>query len=151
MVVVSLRDEGLPNAMVAAWHMPVSINPPILALSIAPDRFTHRLIEKTGEFTVNIPPPSLLEKVKVVGSISGKTHDKSTLFRFVRGINVKTPIIEESLGAIECRLHRIVEMGDHSVIFGEALSVRAREFNQVWLSSPLLHLGGTKYAKFVDL
>ncbi|MCX8182035.1 MAG: flavin reductase family protein [Candidatus Methanomethyliaceae archaeon] len=147
-IVVALRDDDLPNAMVAAWHMPVSSNPPILALAIAPDRFTHGLIEKRGEFTVNIPPPSLLDRVKIAGSISGRLHDKSKLFKFIKGTSIKTPIIDESLGAMECRLHRILEMGDHSIILGNVLATRAKKFEEVWLLSPLLHLGGTKYVKF---
>ncbi|MDH5810974.1 MAG: flavin reductase family protein [Candidatus Methanomethylicaceae archaeon] len=150
-IVVALRDDNVPNAMVAAWHMPVSSNPPILALSIAPDRLTHQLIEKRGEFTVNIPPPSFLEKIKIAGSISGRIHDKSKLFKFVQGASIKTPIIDESMGAIECRLHRILEVGDHSIILGDVLAARAKNFKEVWLSSPLMHLGGTKYVKFEDL
>jgi len=150
-IVVTLRDDDKPNAMVVAWHTPVSLNPPILALSIAPDRLTHRLIEKRGEFTLNIPSPALLEKVKTVGSVSGKSYDKSTTFNFTKGTIIKTPIIDESMGAIECKLHKILEMGDHSIILGEVVAARAKSFDGIWLSSPLLHLGGTKYVKFGGL
>jgi len=146
-VVVTLREDESPNAMVAAWHMPVSLDPPILALSVAPGRFSRQLIEKRGEFTVNVPPPSLLEKVKKAGTLSGKFHDKSALFKFVKGTSIETPIIDECIGAIECKLHQILEMGDHSVIFGDVMAARARSFDEVWLSSPLLHLGGAKYIK----
>ena len=150
-IVVTLRDDDKPNAMVVAWHTPVSQTPPILALSIAPDRLTHRLIEKRGEFTINIPSPVLLEKVKTAGAVSGKSYDKSTIFNFISGAIIKTPIIEESMGAIECKLHKILEMGDHSIVLGEVVAARAKGFNGIWLSSPLLHLGGTKYVKFGEL
>ncbi|MGQ9759689.1 MAG: flavin reductase family protein [Candidatus Methanomethylicaceae archaeon] len=151
LVVVALKDDGLPNAMVAAWHMPVTVNPPVLALSIAPDRLTYRLIQSGGEFTVNIPPPSLLDKVKKSGTFSGRSRNKSTLFGYVKGSKIKTPVIAESMGSIECTLNRIIEMGDHSIVLGNVVAVRARDFDDVWLSSPLLHLGGIKYVTFRDL
>lgn len=147
-IIVALRRDNLPNPMIAAWHMPVSINPPILAVSIAPTRYTHTLIQESGEFTVNIPSPSLLDKVIKAGTTSGKLYDKSGLFRFTKSTKLRTPIIDECIGAIECKLIRIIEIGDHSIILGQVEAVSARDFNGVWKISPLLHVGGDKYSVF---
>ncbi|MCD6469793.1 flavin reductase, partial [Candidatus Bathyarchaeota archaeon] len=38
--------EGKANIITLAWLMPVSINPPLVAVSIAPRRYSHRLIEE---------------------------------------------------------------------------------------------------------
>jgi len=145
-LIVTLREDGLPNVMVAAWHTPVSIKPPILAVSIAPGRLTHRLIQNAGEFTVNIPDASLIKEVKIAGSKSGASYDKSKLFRYVPGLRVRTPVIKNALGCIECTLNRILEMGDHSVVFGNVVAAYAKGFKEVWISSsPLLHLGSDYY------
>jgi len=145
-LIVSLREDGLPNVMVAAWHTPVSVNPPILAVAIAPGRFTHTLIERSGEFTVNIPDLPLLPKVRLAGSRSGAAFDKSRLFRYVPAAKVKAPVIGEAIGSIECRLNRLIGVGDHSIILGDVVHASARGFDGVWRSSsPLLHAGTTRY------
>ncbi|MDH5806266.1 MAG: flavin reductase family protein [Candidatus Methanomethylicaceae archaeon] len=147
-IIVALKKDGSPNSMIAAWHMPVSINPPILAVSISPNRYTHKLILESGEFTINIPSPLLLDKVIKAGTISGKFYDKSGLFNFIKSTKLKTPIIEECMGSIECMVIRGMEVGDHSIILGKVVAVNAKDFDEVWKTSPLLHLGGDKYAIF---
>lgn len=146
-LVTALRDDGLPNTMVAAWHTPVSINPPILAVAIAPARATHRLILDTEEFTMSIPDESLMDKVLVAGSATGKTLDKSRLFNYAAGEKTRTPVIRDALGSIECTLNRVIEMGDHSVFFGNVVAAYAMHMDEVWSgASPLLHLGSSHYA-----
>ncbi|MCS7097896.1 MAG: flavin reductase family protein [Candidatus Methanomethyliaceae archaeon] len=147
-IIVALKEDNLPNPMIAAWHMPVSINPPILAISIAPTRYTHKLIQESGEFTINIPSPSLLNRVIKAGTISGKLYDKSGLFKFIKSTKLRTPIIDECMGAIECTLIRSTEIGDHSLILGQVVAVNAKDFDGVWKTSPLLHIGGDKYSIF---
>jgi flavin reductase (DIM6/NTAB) family NADH-FMN oxidoreductase RutF len=145
-LIVTLREDGLPNVMVAAWHTPVSVKPPIVAISIAPRRMTHGLIQKSGEFTVNIPDALLIKKVKIAGSRSGESYDKAKLFSYVPGRRVRTPVIKNALGCIECTLNRILKMGDHSLVFGNVVAVSAKGFKEVWTSSsPLLHLGSNYY------
>lgn len=147
-LIVTLRVDMLPNVMAAAWHTPVSVNPPILAVCIAPNRLTHKLLQNGGEFTINIPPPSLQGKVEIAGYNSGLNYDKSKLFHYVPATKVNVPIIEEALGTIECRVNRILEMGDHSVVFGNVVAANAKGFGEVWKStSPLLHLGSNFFTE----
>jgi flavin reductase (DIM6/NTAB) family NADH-FMN oxidoreductase RutF len=146
-LVTALRGDERPNTMVAAWHTPVSINPPILAVAIAPLRTSHDLIMKSEEFTLSIPDESMIKKVLVAGSTTGYGFDKSELFNYRKGQKIRTPIITEALGNIECTLNRVIAIGDHSVFFGNVVAASAREFKGVWLgSSPLLHLGDESYA-----
>ncbi len=141
-IIVSLKPDGKPNAMVATWHTPISMNPPILAVAIAPSRMTHRLIQNSGEFTLNIPDKTLLEKVETAGYNSGETMNKSALFKYVPSSVLKTPMIEDAIGVIECKLNRMLEVGDHSVVFGNVVGASAKGFGEVWKTSyPLLHLG----------
>jgi flavin reductase (DIM6/NTAB) family NADH-FMN oxidoreductase RutF len=145
-LIVTLREDGQPNVMVAAWHTPVSIKPPILAVAIAPGRMTYRLIQKTGEFTINVPSASLIKEVKIAGSKSGAIYDKVRLFSYAPALRVKTPIIRNAIGHIECTLNKILKMGDHSLVFGNVLAAYAKGFKEVWISpSPLLHLGSKYY------
>ncbi len=145
-LVVALRDDGRPNVMPAAWHTPVSVNPPVLAVCISPLRYTHSLILKNREFTVNIPDLSVKAAVVEAGSKSGRESDKSSLFNFAPPAKIKTPLIDGAIGAIECELSQAIDVGDHTVFFGDVVACRAKGFGEVWKGkSPLLHLGSSFY------
>ncbi|MDI9643993.1 MAG: flavin reductase family protein [Candidatus Verstraetearchaeota archaeon] len=145
-LVVTLKEDMRPNVMVAAWHTPVSVRPPIVGVCIAPSRLTHLLIHRNREFTLNIPDLSMKDKVEAAGSSSGRDFDKSTLFKFAPSVKIRTPVIEGAIGVVECELGRTIDVGDHSVIFGNVVSCRAKGFWEVWRSeSPLLHLGSNFY------
>ncbi len=60
-ILVTAKHEGTINLMTAAWCMPVSKKPPMLAVAIGHSRFTHGLIIKSGEFSVCIPGRDLVE------------------------------------------------------------------------------------------
>lgn len=149
-LVTALDANNKPNTMVAAWHMPVSMNPPLVAVAISPLRHTHDLILASSEFTVCIPGKSMLRQVEYVGTVSGRTKDKSLSFKYAKAEKVRAPVIRDCLGYIECSLRRVEEMGDHSVFFGDVLHSCPRE-TEVWAVSPLLHLGSGFYAEFSPL
>jgi flavin reductase (DIM6/NTAB) family NADH-FMN oxidoreductase RutF len=67
------------NIMTAAWIMPASHTPPMLAVAIGPTRHSHQLIIEGGEFGVNIPAAGLLEAVWTCGTTSGRKGNKFEL------------------------------------------------------------------------
>jgi flavin reductase (DIM6/NTAB) family NADH-FMN oxidoreductase RutF len=150
-LVTALRRDKKPNTMAVAWHSPISIRPPVLAVAISPLRCTHGLILATSEFTISIPSKSMLRQVEEAGSVTGKEVDKSALFSYSPAKMVKTPVVQGCLGSIECTLNRAVEMGDHSVIFGNVVHSTSEGMRDVWEVSPLLHMGSNYYAEFIRL
>lgn len=114
------------NFMAASWVSPVGEEPPSLMISVDKESLTSELIEAHGEFTVNVIPASLLDKLYYVGSRSGREVDKSSVFGAVKGERVKAPVVSEAMGVIECRLMKKLDMGDVNLFIGEVLSARAR-------------------------
>ncbi len=55
--------------------MPTSINPPLVAISVAPESHSHFLIEESEEFVVNIPTIDILKETLQCGRISGRVQD----------------------------------------------------------------------------
>ena len=106
-VLVSCVDKaGKANVITLAWSMPVSINPPIVVMSIAPKRHSHRLIEETKEFVINIPTMNIVQETLFCGRRSGRIHDKfrETRLTTLPAKMVKPPIIKECVAHLECRL-----------------------------------------------
>ena len=124
-ILVTSRFKDKANIMTAAWCMPVSHKPPMLAVAIGPSRHTHDMIVQSGEFAVNVPGNDILKEVWCCGTNSGKTEDKFALCGLtpVKGNHIGAPLIKECLGAIECRLDSHPTAGDHTIIVGEAVAV----------------------------
>lgn len=152
-LVASVSTDGRPNIMTAAWTMPVSRSPPLVAVAISPRRYTFQLIRQTGEFTLNVATEELVKAAEYCGSVSGRTVDKASAAGLTLKPSrfVKPPIIEECAANLECRVVKEIEAGDHWIFVAEVLAARADPTlfrNGLWDVSArvLLHVGSNLYA-----
>ena len=54
-VMVSVADkEGNPNIITVAWAGTVCTNPPMVSISVRPERYSYHMIDETGEFVINL-------------------------------------------------------------------------------------------------
>jgi flavin reductase (DIM6/NTAB) family NADH-FMN oxidoreductase RutF len=130
-VLVSCIDPETekPNIITIAWAVPLSINPPMVGILIAPKRYSHELIERSKEFVINVPTMEILDKAIKCGKVSGRRHDKFSELGLTPkpGKIVKTPSIEECVAHIECKLVNQVATGDHTLFVGEVVAAYADE------------------------
>jgi len=151
-LVSCVGKDRKPNIITLAWVMPTSIDPPLVAVSIAPSRYSHKLIEETKEFVVNIPTMDILEETLFCGRTSGKTHDKfeETGLTASTSRKVKPPTIEECVANLECKLHSKFATGDHTIFVGEIVEAYADEtFTNRYDSKKtrmIFHLGANDFA-----
>ncbi|MBE0519662.1 flavin reductase family protein [Candidatus Bathyarchaeota archaeon] len=152
-LVSCVGKNGKPNIITLAWAMPASINPPLVAISIAPKRHSHTLIEETKEFVVNIPTMEMLKETLFCGRRSGRNYDKfkETGLTPLPAKKVKPPIIKECVAHIECTLHSQFAAGDHTIFVGEIVEAYANKevfTNKYDLekASMIFHLGGNDFA-----
>jgi len=156
-VLVSCVDEaGKANVITLAWSMPVSINPPVVAISVAPKRYSHQLIEKTKEFVVNVPTMDIVRETLFCGRRSGKTYDKfkETGLTPLPAKMIQTPIIKECVAHLECRLQQQITIGDHTLFIGRVLTAYADDgvFDEKFdlkKVKPVYHMGGDDFATLV--
>jgi len=156
-VLVSCADkDGKANIITLAWSMPVSINPPVVAISVAPKRYSHQLIEKTKEFVVNVPTMDIVRETLFCGRRSGKTYDKfkETGLTPLPAKMIQTPIIKECVAHLECRLQQQITIGDHTLFIGRVLTAYADDgvFDEKFdlkKVKPVYHMGGDDFATLV--
>ena len=122
-ILVASQHDHQSSIITIAWQMPVSHQPPLLAIAVGKTRFSHQLISRSQAFAINVPAWHLLEKVKYCGSHSGKNVDKFKAcgFTTIPGETVNAPLIQECFGNIECRLHHQYDAGDHTIFVGAAV------------------------------
>ena len=76
-VMVSVADkEGNANIITVAWAGTVCTNPPMLTISIRPERYSYHMIRETGEFVVNLTTEELARATDYCGVRSGRDTDK---------------------------------------------------------------------------
>ena len=156
---VTCNDEkGKTNVITIAWHTPISKDPPLYGISLAPKRYSHGLIEKTKEFVVNFVPYKLVEKLHFCGTHSGRNTDKicETRLTLAASKKVEVPLIKECYAHLECKLAEILSVGDHTFFIGEVINIQADEnafknglLENEWVQ-PTYYIGGDTYTTIVN-
>ena len=127
-VLVTCNDEkGKTNAITIAWHTPISKDPPLYGISVAPSRYSHDLIQKTKEFVINFVPYEQAHIANFCGKNSGIDTDKikEMDLTLTPSQKLKTPIIKECFSHLECKLYETLTLGDHTMFIGEVVNVLA--------------------------
>ena len=129
-VMVSVADkEQNYNIITVAWAGTICTNPPMLSISVRPERYSYHIIKETGEFVVNLTTESLAYATDYCGVRSGRDVDKFQEMKLtpVPGQKVKAPLIQESPVNIECKVKEVLELGSHHMFLAEVVAVHAEE------------------------
>ncbi len=125
--------DGTPespfNLITIAWTGIVCSTPPMISISVRPERRSCELIRSTGCFTINLPPASLAATVDWCGVVSGRDHDKFAERNLtpLPGTRVSAPLVAECPLGLECEVRRILELGSHTLFLAEIVAVQAAE------------------------
>ena len=144
---------GKANIITLAWCMPTSHRPPMLAISVAPRRLSHRMIVGTKEFVVNVPTMGIVREMLFCGRRSGRRLDKfkETGLTSLKAKIVKPPIIKECVAHLECKLSQQMTTGDHTMFVGEILAAYVNEgiFDETYnikKAKHIYHIGKDDFA-----
>lgn len=124
-LVTCVGSNGKPNIITLAWVGTLCSEPPIIGASIRPTRYSHKLIENSKEFVVNIPTTKILRETDYCGVTSGKDIDKFSKTKLTQepADKVKAPLIRECPVNMECILKDKIPLGVHDLFIGEIVQV----------------------------
>ncbi|TEU08359.1 flavin reductase family protein [Candidatus Bathyarchaeota archaeon] len=145
-LLVAADKDGKPNAMTIGWGLVGTIwRKPFFTVAVRLSRYTHKLMEESGTFTVCLPAKGMEEILDVCGTKSGRDMDKFKELGLTakKGLQVDAPYIAECPVHYECRVAYKVELkpgqlieeleedaypkGNYHVLyFGQILGVYAR-------------------------
>lgn len=126
-VMVSLTDKtGNSNIITLAWAGTICTNPPMLSVSIRPERYSYDIIKETGEFVVNLTTKELTYATDYCGVKSGRDVDKFKEMKLTKldSEKIKAVAIAESPVNIECKVREVMELGSHSLFIADVVNVR---------------------------
>ena len=128
-VLVGATVDGKPNFMTVAWCGVVNSEPPMVSVSIRPQRYTISGVRKNMTFSVNVPGTSLVKEADYIGIVSGRKVNKAAACGFnVFYGNIKTaPLIEQCAVNLECKVIHVIELDSHTLFVGLVEEVYASE------------------------
>jgi flavin reductase (DIM6/NTAB) family NADH-FMN oxidoreductase RutF len=115
----SYQDEI--NGMIASWVSQISFEPPLVALAVHPNRYSHRLIEKSRAFalhTISKDQKNLLKLFK-----GPDPAGKFASLRWSKGIT-GAPLLSDCLAYVDCRVKKALNPGNHTLFIGEVVDGR---------------------------
>ncbi len=124
-VIGTYDRSGRPNAMTASWGGICSSDPPSIAVSVRPSRYTYRNLMEKREFTISIPSADYVSEADFFGIASGETTDKfaATGLTPIKAENVNAPYVGEFPVVLECRVSAVTEIGAHTQFIGTILDL----------------------------
>ncbi len=121
---------GLPagprNLFTASWTGIVCSDPPMCQVAIRPQRYSHELIQASGEFAVNLTTRAMARAVDLCGVTSGRGIDKFALAGLtpVEAAHIAAPLVAESPVSLECRVTEVRPLGSHDLFLATIVAVQ---------------------------
>lgn len=129
-VMVSCQRPGeKPNIITIAWAGTVCTNPPMVSISVRPERYSYSILRDTKEFVLNLTTRELAKATDYCGVRSGRDVDKYREMHLtpLQSQQIQAPGIAESPVNIECKVKQILELGSHHLFLAEVLGVTVDE------------------------
>jgi flavin reductase (DIM6/NTAB) family NADH-FMN oxidoreductase RutF len=122
-VITTISKEGVPYGLTANAFMSVSLEPPLLLISVDKKADSYPHFEQSRVFNINILRDDQ-EGLSRRFAVSGGNKFEGVAYH--RAAN-NVPILEDTLAHIECRLYAAYDGGDHTLYLGEILEAETRE------------------------
>ena len=128
-VMVSCGDGEEKNIITIGWTGIINSDPPITYISVRKSRHSHHIIEKTGEFVINLTTEKLAFAADYCGVRSGRDVDKFKEMRLTpeSADIVKCPMIAQSPVNLECRVIEVKSYPTHDMFIAEIVAMHADE------------------------
>jgi flavin reductase (DIM6/NTAB) family NADH-FMN oxidoreductase RutF len=143
--VITVCKDDVKRGMTANAFTSVSLNPPLILVSIDKKADTHGLMMECEAFCVNILPEHRREWSDWWAGKAPKDVDQFANMPYSTKAT-GSPVLDECLGYIDCKVWARYEGGDHTLFVGE---VQEASINSDANLKPLLFFA-SKYRKIAD-
>ena len=132
-VLVSCGEKGNPanrDMVTVAWAGTVNSEPPMVSVSLRKERYSHDLIEGSGEFVVNLVDEALAKATDFCGVRSGRDTDKAKELglAYLPADGMETaPRVDGAPVSLSCKVKQVLELGSHDMFLGEVVGVSVRK------------------------
>lgn len=137
--VITSRHGAETWGMTANAVTSLSLDPPLVLVAVDKKSQTHAFLQQSRNFAVNILSDQQEPFSRRFASTGPKDLADLTCETAVTG----APLLPDTLGYLDCKLHSVLPGGDHDIFIGEIVAGDHRE------GRPLLYFSG-KYAQLAN-
>lgn len=119
--IIGARYNDKVNGMTAAWVSQVSFEPVLVMVAVGKQRHSHKMIEKSGIFSINVLDENQIDLAKHFGFKSGRDIDKFADIPHETPSS-GTPVFKDCLAYLDCKVVGSYQAGDHTLFIGEVVS-----------------------------
>ena len=122
--VLTSQDGGERGGMLVTWVTQASFDPPLLAVAVQNTAHTTGIMKTSGTFALNFMADEQRKEAGAFGKKFAKVGDKFADFPHHPGTATGSPILDDSLGHLECRITGWLPGGDHDLALAEIVDAQ---------------------------
>ncbi len=141
--VLTVATDDQQHGMSSSWVTQVSGEPVLVMAAVDLQHITHGLIVESSAFALNIVGRKSKALEDYFYSSQARQPNNLRPFALETGCT-GTPLLQDALASLDCRLVSTHVAGDHRLFVGEVVDVRVRDADQPLTSHdlPYIYLGG---------
>lgn len=118
-----------PNVLTIAWTGIINSSPAMTYISVRPERWSHHLIEESGEFVINVTTSDLVRAADFCGVRSGRDTDKFEEMKLTAlpASKVSAPVLAQSPISLECKVTEVKHLGSHDMFIAEIVAIQVED------------------------
>jgi len=122
-------DRERYNPITLAWAMYTSIEPPMVAISVGLERFSHQCLERWPQFVLVYPSIHMSREVEYFGAVSGRDVDKLQELQTPtqRAKYLDNVLLAEATANFECEVVGKIRTGDHTIFVGRIIAAHRHD------------------------
>jgi flavin reductase (DIM6/NTAB) family NADH-FMN oxidoreductase RutF len=136
--VVTTSLDGIGHAMTVTAFTSVSLDPLLVLFCAEKIARFHDAVLGAGTWAVSMLDEESEKTARWLATRGRPLDDQLAAIRHHPGPRTGAPILDDALGAMECRTTAVHDGGDHTIVVGEVIGVSEPRPG----GGPLLHYGG---------
>lgn len=124
--VVSSLYNGVRHGMTVSSFTSISLEPPLVLVSLAKEARTHELVQRSGIFGVTLLDQS---QQQISDRFAGRTTEDHDRFAGLGTFELTTgaPFLRGGLSFLDCEVVAAREVGDNTLFIGQVVDLRVEQ------------------------
>jgi flavin reductase (DIM6/NTAB) family NADH-FMN oxidoreductase RutF len=121
--VITATHEGQRYGMTVNSFTSISLDPPIISVTLKRLTHTHELVEKSGEFSMTFLSAN---QDDLSDRFAGKIPDIDDRFEGVQTetMTIDAPLLKGGLAYLNCRVMNSIPVGENTLVLAEVIAAR---------------------------
>jgi flavin reductase (DIM6/NTAB) family NADH-FMN oxidoreductase RutF len=141
--ICGVRNGDEVNGFTLSWTTQASFKPPMIVIGVNQDSRSNSMIKASQVFAISFLDKSQQKIAETFFQPQRRVENRFGEHEFYLSELTKCPVLNESLGYVECQVKGSIEAGDHSIFLGEVIGAHLhREGQPLWLKDTNWQYGG---------